>query len=322
MDGQKMQGPASQGGKDESHLVPQVPEFSGFRDHGESIGVQGFHQRHQGPVQAFAGCGSGRAELPDKGVVDDIGAAGAGRFHIDDAVVPFRPHRIGLIVGDEKTFGLEISGLMQGQQNGKGGRILADHLDIIPALVQLDFVFFHPGDDLLPGDGGGPQVGAHPGVAGRFCVQCQIEPETVPPEHDPGCARHRRLCNTEHRSPRDRKILSVSFVSVRRMPRIDRTFCDYITTQTGLQKHFSVFMDDCRVDGQMLITAAKTHPPARAVICDSEMEFRQPGVKFFKHRCVGFKGHPAVIGQAEHAGTVMDHQVETGGRQKPVVRGQ
>jgi hypothetical protein len=98
---------------------------------------------------------------------------------------------------------------------------------------------------------------------------------------------------------------------------IFRTKNDYITLKFGLQKQFSVFPYLGGIDGQALITAVKTYPPARARMSDFEMKFREPGIKIVKHVYVGFKGHPAVVSQPEHADTVMDHQIETGCGKKP-----
>jgi hypothetical protein len=110
MNRQQLDHSAAKFSDNEIKFLDKIPEFSGWWDNCVSFFIQGLDER------ILLGSGFSppafiRPELADKGVVYDIGAAGVGRFHINNGIGASRPYGLMSVFFPEKAFSFEMADL-------------------------------------------------------------------------------------------------------------------------------------------------------------------------------------------------------------------
>ena len=111
VDWQQHQNAASEFADNKVELPDQVSKGPGGRDNGIAVFIEFadafFIRRGQYLSSGFIG-----AKLPYKGIIDDVGTAGVGRFDIDSGVGSRRPYGLCFTFFQEKAFGLKVTYLV------------------------------------------------------------------------------------------------------------------------------------------------------------------------------------------------------------------
>ncbi len=114
-----------------------------------------------------------RAELPDKSVINDVGAAGMGRSDVKNRIGAFRPFGVRFAVLEKKTFGFGMADFGQGKGNLKQPVMNPAHGHVEPVLGKRGSSPFDTLDDFLAADPDMADVGSNPG----FSLQGNIQAE-------------------------------------------------------------------------------------------------------------------------------------------------
>ena len=183
VDGQQHEDAAAQDPDDEIELRREIAEGPRGRNDGEPRRVQGLHTlpglRGQGGLPGLVG-----SELPHEGVVDDVPAAGFGRFDVEGRVGAPGPHRARLPLLEEEALGLEVAHLRQGEPDLEAPVVHSAHGDVEPVPAEGGLLPVDVADDLGARDLRVADVGADPGRSRHPRRDVEGEGDQVAAEED------------------------------------------------------------------------------------------------------------------------------------------